>query len=231
MSYIKAVSLDLDGTLICTKPAEDIISNFLKRHGIMVKSERIRNELRNVKHYNKIALEKYKDPKECYVNLNYAILSALNVHSWELAEKLFNEWFNRDNFKIYKDAIRFLTCIKSLNLKIVILSNNLSNEVVKVLRIIGVKDFVDAIATPDLSGYFKPSLGAFKYVANIVRVPPNRIIHIGDSLEEDYMGALKSGMKALLVVRKANPPSGIRYVRSLDEACDRVLAFEHVGEG
>lgn len=229
-SYIEAVSLDLDGTLICVKPAEEIISDFLEKKGIRIDTESVREKLRNINLYKKEILKNYRNAVDYYIRLNYAILSSLNVRSWKLAAELLKRWFDKGNFKVYDDVVYFFTHIKALGLKIIILSNNLSKEVVKILKMVNIENLVDAIATPDLSGFFKPNPEAFKYAAKSLEVSPDKVIHIGDSLEEDYEGALRSGMRALLVVRRSTPPAGVRYVRNLYEAYKEVLAFEHLGK-
>ena len=219
---LKGVSVDLDGTLICTKPVEDIITAFLNRRGVKVNIGDVKDKIRSFKLNTKKILSLSRDPKDYYIRLNNAILSHLGFEDVGLAEELLNEWFEKENFRVFPDTYFFLRHVKENGLRVVILSNNLSWEVEKVLNITSIRKYVDSISTPDITGTFKPDQEAFHSAAKAIGLTNKDVIHIGDSIDEDYEGALRAGMKALLVIREGEPPKGIRYVRNLIEATARV---------
>jgi FMN phosphatase YigB (HAD superfamily) len=45
-------------------------------------------------------------------------------------------------------------------------------------------------------------------------------VFAGDRLEQDYLGAQRVGMKALLIVREGNPMTNVDYITSLREVFD-----------
>ncbi len=65
---------------------------------------------------------------------------------------------------------------------------------------------------------FQP--GAFHYILNDCRLPANDVLHIGDSLEDDCLGARKAGIDTLLLDRdklQPNPIPDIPIIHSLKE--------------
>ncbi len=55
----------------------------------------------------------------------------------------------------------------------------------------------DSFSAPYLSGNPKPHKSAFLYAANELELQPNEILMIGDSYNNDYLGAKNVGMDAL----------------------------------
>jgi FMN phosphatase YigB (HAD superfamily) len=52
-------------------------------------------------------------------------------------------------------------------------------------------------------GFPKPAREIFQRAASLLAVAPASILHLGDSLEEDALGARSAGFQALLLDRKA----------------------------
>lgn len=69
-------------------------------------------------------------------------------------------------------------------------------------------------------GYAKPDVSIFLYAAKSIFCKPNEMIHIGDSMNADYFGAIQAGWNALLLDRdgkfKKNM-TGINRITGLDE--------------
>jgi putative hydrolase of the HAD superfamily len=71
-----------------------------------------------------------------------------------------------------------------------------------------------------LIGYAKPDPGAFRYAAQDLNVPPQQILHIGDSWEEDILGAQRAGIRPVYLDRTGkNKASHAQtpIITSLDE--------------
>jgi putative hydrolase of the HAD superfamily len=61
----------------------------------------------------------------------------------------------------------------------------------------GIRDQFDAIADSGALGVEKPSPAIFHWVAERLRVPAGRIVHVGDSWAADVQGALGAGLRAI----------------------------------
>ena len=64
-------------------------------------------------------------------------------------------------------------------------------------------------------GFEKPSPVIFAQAAEKLGLPPESILHIGDSFEMDVQGARSAGLKALRLVRAARPRSDAEAIHSL----------------
>jgi HAD superfamily hydrolase (TIGR01549 family) len=122
-----------------------------------------------------------------------------------------------ESFDVFPDAPRVLRVLDSMGYRLAIISN----------WPWGLRHFCDALA---LSGYFefifasaevgaaKPDNAIFAEAAARLGVEPSQVLHVGDSLTNDYLGARDSGFGALLVDRAgARQVPAEQLITSLDE--------------
>jgi HAD superfamily hydrolase (TIGR01509 family) len=81
---------------------------------------------------------------------------------------------------------------------------------------------VDAVASSESLGVWKPAPAFFERVAELADAPPERIAYVGDRVDNDVAPALAAGMVAVHVRRGPwghlqTPPAGAIRIRSLDE--------------
>jgi HAD superfamily hydrolase (TIGR01509 family) len=84
---------------------------------------------------------------------------------------------------------------------------------------------VDAVASSEGLGVWKPAPAFFQRVADLAGLPPERIAYVGDRVENDVAPALAAGMVAVHVRRGPwghlqTPPAGAIRIESLDELPD-----------
>jgi len=203
----RAATFDLVDTLAVFDPPEAIISRFTSRLGHPVPPRRVAEAMRSVR-VDREGL----NPRQYYVALNEAVLRALGVPA--TGEELLEYWFNPENYRLDPCAMPLLRALRESGIRTGIVSNNLSWEVEALLRETGIRGLVDAVATPDTAGAFKPSPAIFLYASRLLSASPREALHVGDSYSEDYLGALSAGMHALLLARHGCPP-GATCVESL----------------
>lgn len=205
---MKAVCFDLDGTLIRFRPVEQIVGGFLEERGFIVDPATVRSALSD--------LERPKiegiDPEEYYVKLNHSILKRLGFEDYDLAAELLRYWFEKKNYAVYPDVREGVSRIRELGCKIGIASNNLSWEVEKFLRENELYSMFDVIVSPDKVGAFKPNREFFMEASRMFEVDVRHMLHVGNDLEEDYLGAIRAGIKALLLDREGRLRAGLRDV-------------------
>jgi HAD superfamily hydrolase (TIGR01509 family) len=81
---------------------------------------------------------------------------------------------------------------------------------------------VDLVATSEGWGVWKPDLAFFARIADEIGAPPEKIVYVGDRVDNDVEPALAAGMVAVHVRRGPwgllhEPPAGAISIRSLDE--------------
>lgn len=109
----------------------------------------------------------------------------------------------------YSDALPALSSLKKMNMRLVLLGNVMFWPGM-VTRIIlmknGILDYFDFSIFSDEVGVSKPSKEMFDMVSKKFNCNNSEIIHVGDSLENDFAGALLAGAKAVLIKRDIQTP-------------------------
>jgi putative hydrolase of the HAD superfamily len=66
-------------------------------------------------------------------------------------------------------------------------------------------------------GWRKPAVGFFGAVCDVLALPPEQILYVGDDLVNDYEGARAAGMAALLIDPARSGPAEISQIADLRE--------------
>ncbi|WP_341528562.1 HAD family hydrolase [Nostoc sp. UHCC 0302] len=112
------------------------------------------------------------------------------------------EYKNLSKWHIYDDVISTLEVANSNNYQNVILSNHIP-ELDEIIDNLGIKDYFTSIYTSGKIGYEKPNLQVYDYVIKDLKIEKTQCLMIGDNYDADVAGALRAGIKAILV-RKPN---------------------------
>ena len=94
----------------------------------------------------------------------------------------------------------------------------------------GIIDYFDALIFSDEVKWVKPSVKLFQSVVQAFDMAPEDIVHIGDSMKGDVVGAKKSGMRVIWVKTKeqsyveGHEPDGV--ITSLLELPDALRSLE-----
>lgn len=90
------------------------------------------------------------------------------------------------------------------------------------LRALGLADLPwSARVSADALGALKPHRRAFDKAAELLGVPPGRIVHVGDRVDTDVEAARAAGFRALLL---GAPQAGVPAARRLGEVPDLLAA-------
>jgi FMN phosphatase YigB (HAD superfamily) len=84
---------------------------------------------------------------------------------------------------------------------------------------------ISATVSSSEHGFMKPHASIFVAALQLVDVRPEDAVMVGDSLQQDVLGALRVGMRAILLQRDSAPVPrleeldvrGVRVIRSLAE--------------
>lgn len=223
---LRAVLLDLGGTLIRTAHPAEIIKRILGRHGI----ERSIDEIALA---HKFAEE--NTPTEDYnltyydfwIRWNRRIFDRLGVKDEGdfLARVLIDEWWDNAGLEVYPDAEGALIRLKGSGFKIGVITNAFEKDIEEILKRVEMPIKFDVLVGIDTVKKPKPSPEIFLHAVKILEVHPNEAVYIGDDLEKDYIGATNAGLRAILVDRNSTYRNrqNIVRVRSLSEALNLIL--------
>ncbi len=102
---------------------------------------------------------------------------------------------------VNKEALAILPKLKEeMDLKIVILSNTsfAGKAIERILRNIGIGEYVDHVFSSSDIGYVKPMPKAFQAIFKKYGVRPNEVMHVGDTYVDDVIGAINVGSWGVL---------------------------------
>lgn len=138
---------------------------------------------------------------------------SIDMDAW--FEALWEEFARPDVWALYPEVVQTLSRLRSAGVRTGILTN-WDARCLRVFEGLGLTRLVDFVLVSSLVGVRKPGRGIFEEALRRVGVSASEAVHVGDSLQDDYEGALAAGLGAVLLVRGPKaPPDGVRWVRDL----------------
>jgi putative hydrolase of the HAD superfamily len=86
-----------------------------------------------------------------------------------------------------------------------LVTSNWDFRLPKILKDLGIEPIFRQIITSALVGYEKPSEKIFHYLASAAGCAPAQILHVGDRVEDDVLGAERAGLRAALYSKDCDP--------------------------
>ena len=106
------------------------------------------------------------------------------------------EWFGEDD--LYPDVRPTFAAIRAMGIPVGVAGNQ-TGRAERILR--GLDLPIDALATSDTWGVEKPSTAFFERLVAEAGVPADRILYLGDRLDNDIAPALEVGLQTALIRR------------------------------
>jgi len=215
---IKAVLFDLGGTLIKTANIPEIFKRILETYGVRVSSNQILEAHQTNEKELNVEVGQIELGNAFWSKWNLKILERLGVKTSTdfLAKKIDELWWDYADLEFYPDVMDTLNQLKARNIKTGIVTNGLKRDYEQILQKLGAKDCFDVVVGIDACNKAKPDKEIFLWAAKKLHVKPEETIFVGDSIEKDYEGAMKAGLKPLLIDRERTSRN-IKKIRSLGE--------------
>lgn len=216
---LRAVLFDLGGTLIQTSEVPQIFKKILGIYGVEVDTDEIlKAHGDNQKEFN---------VEEGLVELGYSfwrkwnlkLLNRLGIskNAEFLAEKINELWWDCAELQLYPDAMETLAQLRTKQIKLGIVTNAVKADYDQILHRLRAEHYFDAVVGIDSCRKAKPDSEIFLYAVEKLRMKPKQVLFVGDSMERDYAGAKKAGMKSLIIDRKKRDLKNVDYINSLTE--------------
>jgi HAD superfamily hydrolase (TIGR01662 family) len=147
------------------------------------------------------------------------------------AREIYAEWAANQHFELYDDVPAVLQRLNDVGIRIGLISN--SHRCLDSFQShFELREFIAASVSSADHGYMKPHPSIFQTVLDDLRVVPAEAVMVGDSVSQDIEGALRAGMRAVLLHRSehAAPRAdelrarGVAVIRSLTELTNLVIA-------
>lgn len=223
---IETISFDFGGTLVYEEKEDHIVyCEILSELGLNVEVNRLKKaheEARNWWMEERHRTQKIWNEEEWVYLIERMLSNLMLPNPRELALKICKLWPYRVAFRTYKDVKPTLTELKRRGLKLIIVSNVSSNRNLhSYLTRVGLESYFDVLVGSGSVGYEKPSPKIFMLASKLSNTPFSKMIHVGNSYENDYLGAKSTGIKAILIDRKnVHKNKQCRKISQLTELLD-----------
>ncbi|MBT8171544.1 HAD family hydrolase [Candidatus Bathyarchaeota archaeon] len=216
---IKAILFDLGLTLIRTLSFPEIYKQILELFKISVSVDEI------IVSQNKTALDcdtssyEIKGRKQFWTTYNIRLLEKLGVEENKLfvASQIDELWWDYSGVHLYSDVESTLSKLKAKKLKIGLVSNGYKKDLDHVLGELDLEKWFDSIICIDSCNCAKPNKKIFLYALEDIGIQADEAIFVGDSIEYDYKGASKVGIKPYLIDRDGKIQGNYDKIGSLTE--------------
>lgn len=205
---IEGVFFDFGGTL-ARYPREEIFKEILRDQEIPVSSAKLRRALCKADAYwaEKYGGSEREWSEEIALDVNRVVLRAIGIEDTEeLAVLVFSDWetvSKRFDYEIFPDVEPCLVSLERMDKKLGVISNCPSADFLEQhLRHIGIRDFFQCLVASGSEGVSKPDPKIFHIASARIGLTRSSLLYVGDTLGADVQGAVKAGLRAVLLDRE-----------------------------
>ncbi|TNF70716.1 MAG: HAD family hydrolase [Acidobacteria bacterium] len=209
---IRAVTLDVNGTLIHPPRLFDIYTEVLARHGIEVNPKELEPVVRLVWEELECSVRFGEDrfaahpegARGWWGRFADRVCEHLGVDrpSRFAKAELFDRFARAEAWEIYPEVTEVLDQLAAEGIRLAVVSN-WDERLPELLEDLGLAAGFEAIVYSAAVGAEKPHPAIFQRALDLLGEPPSQALHVGDRRRQDLEGALALGMQALHLDRHA----------------------------
>lgn len=207
---IRAVTLDVSGTMIHSPRMGEIYSEVLGRHGAAAEASQMTPVIRRVwqeldcsKRLGEDRFLSHPDGSRGwwshFVDRVCEHLEIFPPSRFAKAE-LFDRFGRSEAWEIFPEVPEVLTELRRQGIRVAALSN-WDDRLPGLLEDLDLASALDAIVFSAAVGVEKPHPSIFLHALELLGTPPSLTLHVGDRQKEDVEGARGVGIQALLLDR------------------------------
>ena len=220
---VKAVFFDVDFTLIYPGPTfqREGYAVFCRRHGIDVDPTRFPAAVLAASSILNDDHDHIYDPW-IFVRYTRRIIEEMGGAGERLdacAQEIYAEWAACHHFFLYDDVTPALRELVGRGIKIGLISNS-HRCLASFQRHFDLRGLIAAAISSSEHGYLKPHPSIFESALKLADVSAAESVMVGDSFSHDVEGAMRVGMRGVLVQRSScapHVPSHVPVIRDLSE--------------
>jgi putative hydrolase of the HAD superfamily len=228
---IRVVSFDVGFTLIKPEPpVGEVYANIAGNFGYRLNPEETHSRFRKTwEKQNELNRRKTSDNALADEARSYQWWKGIfkesigNIIPPEELETVFNvcyhEYAKGEYWRIYPEVCRTLTTLDSRGFRLVVLSN-WDHRLLQTLEELQLDRFFEKIYISTRIGYAKPDPRAFLYIIEDLKILKQTLLHVGDTLADDIIGAQKADIQSVCIGRKVKnqtTPGKTPIISSLSE--------------
>jgi putative hydrolase of the HAD superfamily len=148
----------------------------------------------------------------------------------DCAREIYAEWAACQHFELYDDVPAALGELAGAGIRVGLISNS-HRCLASFQSHFELQGLIAAAVSSSEHGFMKPHPSIFLAALQLVNVPAREALMVGDSVRQDVEGALRAGMRAVLLNRGNAPmpreadlrERGVPVIRSLSELSNLVI--------
>jgi putative hydrolase of the HAD superfamily len=224
---IKVVFFDAGGTLFRPYPSVgDIYARTAAKHGVRVDAETVEKAFQQKWHERNgmttlAGLSSEKIEREWWYRLVRDVFG--NLGQFDDFDVFFQELYDlfarAECWRLFNDAVPALEALKGEGYRLGIISN-WDHRLFSIVEQLGLSRYFEQVVASSAVGIAKPGRRIFEAALEAMRAAPGESLHVGDSLEDDYHGASRAGLSAVLLNRDRKAYNGVVRIESLRELPD-----------
>jgi putative hydrolase of the HAD superfamily len=216
-SPIRAVTFDVGGTMIEVRPSVGhVYAEVAARHGVNGLSASLLNR-RFAAAWR--AARQFRHSRSGWARLVDATFHGLTDQppSQTFFAELYDRFAAPKVWRVFEDVVPVLKALAQRGIKLGVISN-WDERLRPLLERLKLASYFDAIIVSREVGASKPSRVIFEHAVRALGLPPRAVLHVGDDLTMDLLGARAVGLSALLL-KRASGEARAGQIRSLRELC------------
>ncbi len=216
---LKAVMFDLGLTLIRTASFPEIYRRILASFDVQVSVNAIVKAQKETEKEFDVSTYDENKRQEFWTNYNAALIKKLGVTEKVvfLASQIDELWWRFSHVEVFDDVEPTFSELKVRGLKIGLVSNGFQKDLDHVLGELDLKKWFDSVVCIDSCNCAKPNKEIFLYALDRLQINPKETVFVGNSIEQDYDGALAVGIRPFLIDRENKHSSQYNTISSLTE--------------
>ncbi len=198
---IEAVFFDAEGTLFVIYPSVGhVYARICKEHGLLVSPQEMERHFREV--FATLRKKNFRlDPEGCFTYWRQVFQETVrrfgSLDDLDAAfKKCYQAFASKENFRLNPGARESLTYLRKKGKKLALISN-WDERLRALVADFGLEDLFEEIVISCEVGYAKPEPEIYLLTCRKLAVDPEKVLMVGDQLEEDVWAARKAGLWAL----------------------------------
>jgi putative hydrolase of the HAD superfamily len=131
-------------------------------------------------------------------------------------DELYTLFADPDVWRVYPEVFEVLEALKTRGLVMGVLSN-WDIRLGPLLEGLNLLAYFDHIVLSAMVGWEKPHRRIFESALDLVGVPADKVLHVGDNYQQDVVGAQQVGMYAVWIRRRGTQTADCPVISSLGE--------------
>lgn len=129
------------------------------------------------------------------------LMGGSGPHVETVAREIYADWAEHQHFDLYDDVPDTLRALKERGFRLGLISNS-HRPLVSFQSHFELEGLISVTVSSSEHGFMKPHPSIFRAALELMQVPAEEAVMVGDSFAHDVAGAREAGMHAILLARR-----------------------------